>query len=204
MTPEVSATLSDLRTKSDMIFEGILPGIRVIPGREAAKLRCLSAEIERLEAACVAARAELERQRDTARAEGRAEGYSEGRADSLNLVSEAVRFRAEMCETLPAEAMDLAFAIAGRMLDREIDRDPAVFCDLVAAWKLDACGSGPCTIRLNPSDAAAMDPGAGGLVGVSIVADADLPRGACRIFAGDGVFDAGFDARIEALRNATL
>ncbi|MBI5524747.1 MAG: hypothetical protein HY897_00280 [Deltaproteobacteria bacterium] len=162
----------------------------------------LEEEIGRIEAACAEIPAEMDRLREAARKEGADAGYHEGCSDARGLVAEALRFRAETREVLSAGAIELAFSIAQRLIERELERDPAVFAGLVEKWRREACASAACTIHLSPADAAALDAEAAPLDGAFVVADPSLPRGACRIEAGDDMFDAGLDARLGALRDA--
>jgi flagellar biosynthesis/type III secretory pathway protein FliH len=191
----------DAKARFERVCDSVLPGIRVLPGREAAKLRFLQDEIARLDAACAHIPAELDRLREAARKEGAEAGYREGRGDAIALVTEALRFRAETHEALSVAAIELAFSIAKRLLEREMDRNPAVFAGLVSRWRCESCAA-DCAIRLNPADATAIEAEGADLNGASVIADPSLPRGACRIETGDDILDVGLDARLEALRDA--
>lgn len=114
--------------------------------------------------------------------------------------------RTSMIHATEHQMVQLALAIARRILRREASLDG----DLVIAMArvaLDRLGERtPATVRLNPDDLAATGVTEGALGGshVSVVADAGLSRGQCRVESEFGLVDAGVDAQFEQIAQALV
>ena len=105
------------------------------------------------------------------------------------------------------QVVQLALAIARRVILREVTLDP----DLVGAIThvaLERLGdASPATIRLNPEDYAAVSAHRGehwAGTNVSVVPDPALPRGGCLVESAFGVVDASVDAQLGELETALL
>ena len=134
---------------------------------------------------------------------GREEAEVAARAGGVRdvgaLVAALGRERDRLDAALEEDLLELARAMAGLIVRREIERDAGVLRDvlreaLAAMPRL----SGRPTVRLNPDDAAALADLAPE-EGVTIVADGTLERGDCRIEAGASRIDAGVDAWISRI-----
>jgi flagellar assembly protein FliH len=151
-----------------------------------------------------------------------AHGYASGeragveagakRADGMlrrmaHTVEELERLKASLVHQTERQVVQLALALARRIVRRELTLDP----DLVGAMAhvaLERLGdASPATIRLNPEDYAVVasqrgEPWAG--ANVSVVPDAALPRGGCHVESAFGVIDASVDAQLGELAAALL
>jgi flagellar assembly protein FliH len=122
-------------------------------------------------------------------------------------LDELTSLRAQMIHQTEHQMVQLALAVARRVVHREIslDRDLLVAMARVA---LDRLGeSAQVTVRLCPEDfeataAARASQWAG--TNVTVVADARVSRGGCRIESDLGVMDAGADAQIQEIARALL
>lgn len=184
------------------VLARLAPGLRVIPGREAALLDALRREIARLDASCAELATGLNAARAAAEAEGRAAGYDAGRAAAAAMIAEARRHRDEVINGVQDEAVDLAFGLAARLIDREIARDPALVRACVASWRRAAAIAGACTVALHPDDAAAFTMTGMPGDGVRVVPDNGVRRGSCRIESAGGACEAGFDLQLGEVRDA--
>lgn len=118
-------------------------------------------------------------------------------------------FHAEMAlleSQVASDLVSLAIDIARQVLRREVATDPQALLP-AAGEALRALGENAATleVRLHPQDAAAMrEHLASGPPGRSwtLVEDATLARGGCRIEADTGVADASFEARWQAVMGA--
>jgi flagellar assembly protein FliH len=122
-------------------------------------------------------------------------------------LDELTSLRAQMIHQTEHQMVQLALAVARRVVHREIslDRDLLVAMARVA---LDRLGeSAQVTVRLNPQDfeataAARASQWTG--TNVTVVADSRVSRGGCRIESDLGVMDAGADAQIQEIARALL
>lgn len=114
--------------------------------------------------------------------------------------------RAAMIHATEQQMVQLALAIARRILRREATLDG----DLVVAMArvaLDRLGERtPATVRLNPEDLAGTgaQEGALGSSFVTVVADASLSRGQCKVESEFGFIDAGVEAQFEQIAHALV
>lgn len=113
--------------------------------------------------------------------------------------------RATMIRQTERQMVDLALAVARRILRREasVDQDLIVAMARVALERLGESGS--TTIRLNPEDYAQTvqrqaDHWAGAKV--TVVADPAVSRGGCMVESDFGFIDAGVEAQFEQIAQA--
>jgi flagellar assembly protein FliH len=160
-----------------------------------------------------AAVAELERE---AFAKGHAQGERAGveaatrRAQAVlsrltQTVEEMAGLRTELVQKTERQVVQLALAIAGRVLRREVsmDRELLVAIALVALERLGESTSA--TIRLNPDDHAFLGgdhPQGGNDAFVRIAADPLVAPGGCLVQSDFGLIDAGIDAQLEEIASA--
>jgi flagellar assembly protein FliH len=122
-------------------------------------------------------------------------------------LDELTTLRAQMIHQTELQMVQLALAVARRVVHREIslDRDLLVAMARVA---LDRLGENvQVIVRLNPDDfdATAVSRASQWTgTNVSVVADARVGRGGCRIESDLGVLDAGADAQIQEIARALL
>ncbi len=113
-------------------------------------------------------------------------------------VEELAGLRAELIQKTERQVVELALAIAGRVLRREvtIDRELLIAMARVALERLGENTSA--TIRLNPDDYAFI--GAKAQAGdsslVRVVADPLVSTGGCLVQSDFGLIDAGIDAQL--------
>lgn len=166
--------------------------------------------------------AELEARRAAVEREAFAKGFAQGeRAGAeaagkrgevmlrrlTETLDELTSLRAQMIHQTEHQMVQLALAVARRVVHREIslDRDLLVAMARVA---LDRLGeSAQVTVRLSPEDfeaTAAARAAQWTGTNVSVVADSRVSRGGCRIESDLGVMDAGADAQIQEIARALL
>lgn len=115
--------------------------------------------------------------------------------------------RNTMIHRTERQMVQLALAIAHRIIQREVslDRDLVVAMARVA---LDRLGeTARVTVRMNPDDfAVTAQARAAQLAGsnVSVVADARIGRGGCRVESDLGVMDAGVEEQLREVARALL
>lgn len=151
-----------------------------------------------------------------------AKGYAAGeragleaggkRADAMlrrvaQTIDELTGLRATIARETERQMVDLALALARRVVDRELTLAP----DLVAAMAhvaLERLGEQtPATIRLNPADYSVVIAERGEQwegTHVSVVPDPAVTRGGCLVESDFGVVDASVDAQLGELARALL
>lgn len=122
-------------------------------------------------------------------------------------LEEVAAVRTDMIRQTERQMVELALAVGRRVLHREIslDRDLLIAMARVA---LDRLGdTGLVTVRLHPDDHAATvaaSPANWAGTNVTVMGDASVARGGCRIESDFGSLDAGVDAQIRELGRALL
>jgi flagellar assembly protein FliH len=125
----------------------------------------------------------------------------------MQTLEELTALRSEMIRQTERQMVQLALAIAKRVVHREVSLDSDLLLAM-ARVALERLGeSARVVVRLHPDDYAAA--GAArvaelGASNVSVVADARLSRGACRVESDMGLLDAGVDAQLQELGRALL
>ncbi len=120
-------------------------------------------------------------------------------------IEELGSLRTTMVRQTERQMVQLAVAVAKRIVGREIALD----ADLVIAMvrvALDRLGEGtPAVIRLNPEDLAATSGQAKwGGSHVTVVADPAVSRGGCLVESEFGLIDASVDAQFDQIAQAML
>ncbi|MGE3957508.1 MAG: FliH/SctL family protein [Vicinamibacterales bacterium] len=119
-------------------------------------------------------------------------------------VEELAGLRTELVQKTERQVVELALAIAGRVLRREVslDRELLVAMARIALERLGENTSA--TIRLNPDDYAFI--GAQAQVGdsslVRVVADPLVSSGGCLVQSDFGLIDVGIDAQLGEMASA--
>jgi len=122
-------------------------------------------------------------------------------------LDELTTVRAEMIRQTERQMVHLALAIARRIVQREVSLDPDLLLAM-ARVALERLGeTARVTVRLHPEDYAAA--GAARVAemtssNVTVVADARLSRGACRVESDMGLLDAGIDAQLQEVGRALI
>jgi flagellar assembly protein FliH len=122
-------------------------------------------------------------------------------------LQEVTELRTEMIRQTEQQLVRLSLAIARRLVHREIALDPDLLI-AIARVAMDRLGDmASVTVRLHPEDYAATAATrerewAGSQV--SVVADARISRGGCRIESDFGAVDAGVEAQLHELAQALL
>jgi len=122
-------------------------------------------------------------------------------------IDELTSLRRTLLTQSEREMVELAVAIARRIVQREvtIDRELVVTIARVALERL--AGTTTATIRLNPQDAAAVRAANGhewSGVRVSVVPDESISRGGCKVESEVGFIDATLDAQLDQIATALL
>ena len=171
---------------------------------QRARARLARAEEE---AGALLARAEAER--EALRAEARESGRREGLARAGSVLVAAARERDRILAAAEREVVALAIEVARKVLAREIVTDPAAVVDLAAAALEGARGRRLVTLRVHPTDAAAVRSGSERLAalvarapGLSVEEDASLVQGDVVVETEAGRIDARIETQLEALREA--
>ena len=122
-------------------------------------------------------------------------------------LSELTTLRATMIRQTEGQIVELALAVARRVLHREITLDRNLMI-AIARVALDRLGeSAQVTVRLHPEEyeatgAARVSEFAGS--NVTFVPDPRVGRGGCRVESEMGLVDAGVDAQIQEIARALL
>lgn len=106
-----------------------------------------------------------------------------------------------------ASAVDLALAIAGRLVRGELSRRPEIALDWIRQSLELVAGSGEIAIHLNPIDAQTLEPRVAELAAAlhplattRIVADGTITPGGCRIATEFGSVDGQLEAQLERIK----
>lgn len=122
-------------------------------------------------------------------------------------LEEITGLREQMIRQTEEQMVQLALGVARRIVHREVTLDKDLLIAM-ARVALDRLGeSAKVTVRLNPEDfQATIRAQAAAWHGthVTVVADARVSRGGCRIDSDFGAIDAGVDAQIQELAHALL
>ena len=122
-------------------------------------------------------------------------------------VEELTTLRAEMIHQTERQMVQLALAIARRIVHREVSLDQDLLVAM-ARVALDRLGdSAQVTVRLNPEEFEATGAARVAQLGaahVTVEADPRVPRGGCRVESSLGTLDAGVDAQLQEIAYALL
>jgi flagellar assembly protein FliH len=121
-------------------------------------------------------------------------------------LEDLMRVRTEMIRHTEKQMVQLALAVARRVVHREvaINTDTLMAMMRVALERLSDAAK--VTVRLNPVDHQSIAAGAGGAPGghVTFAADPRVARGGCKVESEYGDIDAGVDAQIQEIARALL
>lgn len=168
----------------------------------------------------VLARAHAEAARIHAEAEARgyAEGHDRGLADAhasaepiLSALREALARAEELQEQTAARleerAVDLALALATKVLGGAFEAEPALVLEIVRGALRRAGQQDLITVEVNPDDvelvrdaAGELVAGFGGIGRFEIVAERRVARGGCVLRTTEGEIDGGLDTQLENAR----
>lgn len=140
-------------------------------------------------------------------ADGRAEASAalvQERERLASTVREIAALRRQVLASAERDVLQLAVGMARRVLHREVQLDPDILLSMahVALRRL-----GPrvaATVHLHPADLAAISTATALPEGLTLLADAELPRGGCRLVAPNGEIDLGVDAQVTELSRVLL
>lgn len=122
-------------------------------------------------------------------------------------LEELVTLRSDVLHRAERQVVQLALAIAHRVLQREIDADRALLLAM-ARVALDRMGEAArATIRLHPDDYAMVMTAreqSSETDQVQVVADTSVGRGGCLVQSDFGLMDAGLDSQIREMARALL
>ena len=166
----------------------------------------------KLETAACEARAAIELARQEAeaiRARAAAEGREEGLASASEFVARAALARDRLLADAEPQLVELAFAVARRVLERAVERDREVVVE-VAALALEAVRRRKdLTLRVHPEDATALQEAEPRLRErlarercIGLVEDPSVGRGGVIVETEAGAVDARLATQLEALRRA--
>ncbi|HZZ84409.1 MAG TPA: FliH/SctL family protein [Anaeromyxobacteraceae bacterium] len=142
------------------------------------------------------------------RVEATRAGREEGRAEAAALLLSAAAARDRLLEAAREELVELALAIAAKVLRRALASERDAVCELVGAALAEARGQGRVRVRLHPDDvvSAAEHRGslaqAAGTEALELVEDASLCRGDAVVETEAGLVDARVETQLAALRRA--
>ncbi len=155
-------------------------------------------------------------------ADGYARGFADGEAAGLatarrqheallqrltDTLVELRQVRAQMIRQTERQMVELALAIARRVLHREVSLDADLLVAMIRVALDRLSEAGQVTIRLHPAEYEAVSHARSGpLAGehVSFVADPRVGRGGCRVESDYGSVEAGVDAQIQEIGRALL
>jgi len=125
-----------------------------------------------------------------------------------SLVQELTTAKQVWLKQWEATALDVAVAIAEKVIRRELSQSPEISADLVKETLQLAAGNGEINIRLNPDDLNSMENGQSLLVDElkklarsQIAADPNLQRGDCIVETTFGSIDNRIDTQLQRIRD---
>jgi flagellar biosynthesis/type III secretory pathway protein FliH len=153
------------------------------------------------------ARAEAEAIREAAAVRGREEGL--GRASELCV--RAATLRDEVLAEAEAQLVELAFAIAARVLARAVERDPTAVVEVATRALEAARRRTDVTVRAHPEDVVALRAAEPQLMvklerarRIAVREDPAVGRGGVIVETEVGTIDGRLDSQLVALRRAVV
>jgi flagellar assembly protein FliH len=122
-------------------------------------------------------------------------------------IEELAAFRKQLLQQSERQLVQLALALAKRIVRREMAVDEELFTALAHVAVDRLVDSGQVTIRLNPEDfgrTAAAQTDRWAAAHVNVVADAAVARGGCLVESPFGFIDANIEAQFQELARALL
>lgn len=122
-------------------------------------------------------------------------------------IEELAALRGRIIQQSERQLVQLALALAQRIVRREIEADDE-FLGALARVAIDRLGgNGPATIRLHPDDVARIAPRYGerwAAAKIDVVADPSISRGGCFVESSFGFVDASIEAQFNELARALI
>jgi flagellar assembly protein FliH len=122
-------------------------------------------------------------------------------------LDDLMRVRNDMIRHTEKQMVQLALAVARRVVHREVSIDANLLVTMMRVALERVSDAARVTVRLNPADHQQVSAALSGTVTgdqVTLAADARLPRGGCRVESEYGDIDAGVDAQIQEIARALL
>jgi flagellar assembly protein FliH len=121
-------------------------------------------------------------------------------------LDDLMRVRTEMIRHTEKQMVQLALAVARRVVHREVSLDPQVLATLMRVALERVSDAAKVTVRLNPVDHQSVTEALSGSASdqVTLTADGRVPRGGCKVESEYGDVDAGVDAQIQEIARALL
>ena len=122
-------------------------------------------------------------------------------------LDDLMRVRNDMIRHTEKQMVQLALAVARRVVHREISLDANALVTMMRVALERVSDAARVTVRLNPADHQAVGavlaeaPASGQ---VTLAADGRVPRGGCKVESEYGDIDAGVDAQIQEIARALL
>jgi hypothetical protein len=130
-------------------------------------------------------------------------------ADPVRAVEQLERERQRLAALARADALEVGFMVAERILGQELAANPRPLLELVRSAMQRLGDSREVTVRLSPTDhdrlaaiIAAGEPAAAGVAKVRLEADPQLGPGDCRVHSERGSVDGGLHARLGEVRRS--
>lgn len=164
--------------------------------------------VQRAEEQMLNLRRELEEEAEARRIEAIESGYEEGLSQIVHELAKVRAERAMMMEQAESEALDLAFALARRIVGKSVELDPLLVRQIVGEVAQSARGRRSVVIRIHPDDRPLVESQKGVLVetlegaAVFFDDDASLQRAECVIETEVGRIDGRLETQLSILRNA--
>jgi flagellar assembly protein FliH len=122
-------------------------------------------------------------------------------------LEDLTRVRAEMIRHTERQMVQLAIAVARRVVHREVALNPELLLAMMHVALDRLSDAARVTVRLNPADhqtVMAAQAGTPPSTHVTLSADSRVPRGGCMVESEYGDIDAGVDAQIQEIARALL
>lgn len=122
-------------------------------------------------------------------------------------LDDLMRVRNEMIRHTEKQMVQLALAVARRVVHREVSLDAQVLVTMMRVALERVSDAARVTVRLHPADHESVVAALAGTPAndqVTLAADARVPRGGCRVESEYGDVDAGVDAQIQEIARALL
>ena len=122
-------------------------------------------------------------------------------------LDDLVRVRDQMIRQTEKQMVQLALAVARRVVHREVSVDPTAMLTMMRVVLERVSDAARVSVRLNPADhqavtAALADSPTSDQI--AVMADPRVPRGGCKVESEYGDIDAGVDAQIQEIARALL
>ena len=122
-------------------------------------------------------------------------------------LDDLVRVRDQMIRHTEKQMVQLALAVARRVVHREVAVDPTAMLTMMRVVLERVSDAARVSVRLNPADHQAVTAALADAPTsdqVTITADPRVPRGGCKVESEYGDIDAGVDAQIQEIARALL